>query len=280
MDKVLLVNKPAGITSFDAVRRCRKIFHEKKIGHTGTLDPEASGLLIVLMGKYTKFNPFCMKDGKAYTAHFRLGMKTDTQDIWGKETAVKEPAAHTQSELDEAAGRMTGDLLQTPPMYSALKVNGKKLYEYARQGIEIEREARPITVSSLSVVQTGDNDFEMKAVVSGGTYIRTLIEDYAALLGEYACMTSLVRTAIGTARLSDAYALDDLHEDIPSFDPLCVIDSLWEPVEYAQEEAVLNGRKLRLEGVSDHVLLKHEGRILAVYEKRQDGLYHSVRGLF
>lgn len=280
MDKVLLLNKPAGITSFDAVRRCRKIFHEKKIGHTGTLDPEASGLLIVLTGKYTKLNPYCMKDDKAYTAHFSFGIQTDTQDIWGKRTAEKEPVPHTQQQLDEAALKMTGTLMQMPPMYSARKVNGKKLYEYARKGIEIEREAREITVSSLSVKQTGDNDFEMKAVVSGGTYIRTLITDYASLLGEYACMTSLVRTAIGTASLADAYELDDLTEDTPSFDPAIVIDKIWEPVECEQEEAVRNGRKLKLEGCSGHVLLRHNGNLLAVYEKREDGLYHSVRGLF
>ena len=151
MDAVILLNKPAGMTSFDAVAKCRRIFHERKIGHTGTLDPEASGLMIILLGKYTKLLPYCVKNHKAYQATLKLGEMTDTEDIWGTIINTKTPSIHTEAEIDNAVQSLTGDILQVPPMYSALKKDGKKLYEYARQGIEIEREARPVHISSLEV---------------------------------------------------------------------------------------------------------------------------------
>ena len=196
MDAVILLNKPAGMTSFDAVAKCRKIFHERKIGHTGTLDPEASGLMIILLGKYTKLLPYCVKNHKAYQATLKFGEMTDTEDVWGTVVETKTPTIHTEEEIAKAVQSLTGDILQVPPMYSALKKDGKKLYEYARQGIEIEREARPVHISSLKVEKIDELNYRMNAVVSSGTYIRTLIADFGKQLDELAIMASLVRTKI------------------------------------------------------------------------------------
>ena len=204
MDAVILLNKPAGMTSFDAVAKCRKIFHERKIGHTGTLDPEASGLMIILLGKYTKLLPYCVKNHKAYQATLKLGEMTDTEDIWGTVIETKTPSIHTSEEIEKAVQSLTGDILQVPPMYSALKKDGKKLYEYARQGIEIEREARPVHISSLKVEKIDETNYRMDAVVSSGTYIRTLISDFGKQLSELAIMSSLIRTKIEHLSLEDA----------------------------------------------------------------------------
>lgn len=280
MDAVILLNKPAGITSFDAVRQCRRIFHEKKVGHTGTLDPEASGLMIILMGRYTKLLPFCVKDHKKYHAAFSFGFSTDTQDIWGTKTSEKEPVFHSDEELKETAEKMTGRQQQIPPMYAAIKKDGRKLYEYARKGIEVEREPREIEVSSLEVCRTGDNTFTMDAVVSSGTYIRTLISDYAENLGELAVMTSLVRSGIEHLSLADAADLSELESGKGLLSPLQVIDPVYEVIEAADDRKVRNGMKIRLSEKKDQVMFVHEGELLAAYEKRDDGLYHCLRGLF
>jgi len=281
MDRIVLVEKPAGMTSFDVVSRCRRIFHEKKIGHTGTLDPNASGLMIVLLGKYTKLVPYAVKDHKVYHAHFSFGKKTDTEDVWGTVTDEKEVSLHSQKELDDTCKRFTGEIMQIPPMYSALKVNGKKLYELARKGKEVEREPREVEVFFLAVTQSGDNDFIMDASVSSGTYIRTLITDFGSALGEYACMTSLERRSIEGLSLNDAVKLEELDENTSGISPLSVIDPKYPVVVTDREKDILNGKKIALDCDEDVVILVNENKeLLAAYEKREDGYYHSLRGLF
>ena len=279
MDAVILLNKPAGMTSFDAVRKCRRIFAEKKAGHTGTLDPEASGLMIILLGKYTKYLPFCVKDHKQYHAEFLLGRKTDTEDIWGTVTDEKPWRMHEQQELDDITRQMTGKIMQVPPMYSAIKKDGRKLYEYARKGITIEREAREITVFSLRTSHLEDNRYEMDASVSSGTYIRTLITDYAAKMDEYAVMSSLVRTGIEHLSLAEACTFEDLENGRGLIDPAMVLDRSFDFVEAEDPVAVRNGRKLKLDHPNDHLFLTENGVILAAYERQEDGLYHCLRGL-
>ena len=280
MDAVILLNKPSGMTSFDAVRRCRRILNEKKAGHTGTLDPEASGLMIILLGRYTKLLPYCVSGRKHYLATFSLGKKTDTEDIWGTVTAEKEFRQHTEDELESAAVQMRGHIMQVPPMYSAIKKNGTKLYELARKGIEIEREARPADIYSLEVRQTGENEFFMDAVVSSGTYIRTLITDYAALLNEYAAMTSLNRIGIEHLTLDQAVTFEDLENGRGFTDPLSVLDTAYQQVPLQYEKKVHNGMKLKLDGYSERIVFTAENEPFAVYEKRDDGLYHCLRGLW
>ena len=280
MDAVILLNKPAGMTSFDAVAKYRKIFHERKIGHTGTLDPEASGLMIILLGKYTKLLPYCVKNHKAYQAILKLGKMTDTEDIWGTVINTKTPSIHTEAEIANAVQSLTGDILQVPPMYSALKKDGKKLYEYARQGIEIEREARPVHISSLEVEKIDETNYRMNAVVSSGTYIRTLIADFGKQLNELAIMSSLVRTKIEHLSLKDACTFEDLESGDSFLSPLQVIDPTYKIVETDQVVDIKNGKRIKLDIQDPQVIFTSKGELLAAYALQEDGLYHCLRGLF
>ena len=280
MDAVILLNKPAGMTSFDAVAKCRKIFHERKIGHTGTLDPEASGLMIILLGKYTKLLPYCVKNHKAYQATLKLGEMTDTEDIWGTIINTKTPSIHTEVEIDNAVQSLTGDILQVPPMYSALKKDGKKLYEYARQGIEIEREARPVHISSLEVEKIDEINYRMNAVVSSGTYIRTLITDFGKQLDELAIMSSLIRTKIEHLSLKDACTFEDLESGVSFLSPIQVIDPTYKIVETDRVVDIKNGKRIKLDIREPQVIFTSNGELLAAYALQEDGLYHCLRGLF
>ena len=280
MDAVILLNKPAGMTSFDAVAKCRRIFHERKIGHTGTLDPEASGLMIILLGKYTKLLPYCVKNHKAYQATLKLGEMTDTEDIWGTIINTKTPLIHTEAEIDNAVQSLTGDILQVPPMYSALKKDGKKLYEYARQGIEIEREARPVHISSLEVEKIDEINYRMNAVVSSGTYIRTLITDFGKQLDELAIMSSLIRTKIEHLSLKDACTFEDLESGVSFLSPIQVIDPTYKIVETDRVVDIKNGKRVKLDIRDPQVIFTSNGELLAAYALQEDGLYHCLRGLF
>ena len=280
MDAVILLNKPAGMTSFDAVAKCRRIFHERKIGHTGTLDPEASGLMIILLGKYTKLLPYCVKNHKAYQATLKLGEMTDTEDIWGTIINTKTPSIHTEAEIDNAVQSLTGDILQVPPMYSALKKDGKKLYEYARQGIEIEREARPVHISTLEVEKIDKTNYRMNAVVSSGTYIRTLITDFGKQLDELAIMSSLIRTKIEHLSLKDACTFEDLESGVSFLSPIQVIDPTYKIVETDRVVDIKNGKRVKLDIQDPQVIFTSNGELLAAYSLREDGLYHCLRGLF
>ena len=280
MDAVILLNKPAGMTSFDAVAKCRKIFHERKIGHTGTLDPQASGLMIILLGKYTKLLPYCVKDHKRYLATFQLGTMTDTEDIWGNVVQTADYQQHDETELQQISNLLIGDTMQVPPIYSALKKDGKKLYEYARQGIEIEREARKIHVSKLEVKRIGDNNYSMDATVSSGTYIRTLITDYAKKMNEFATMTSLVRTGIEHLSLQDACIFEDLENGKGLISPLQVVNPEYKLVEVDQVDDIKNGKRIKLQNEPSQVIFVKENELLAAYALKEDGLYHCLRGLF
>ena len=280
MDAVILLNKPAGMTSFDAVAKCRRIFHERKIGHTGTLDPEASGLMIILLGKYTKLLPYCVKNHKAYQATLKLGEMTDTEDILGTVIDTKTPSIHTEAEIDNAVQSLTGDILQVPPMYSALKKDGKKLYEYARQGIEIEREARPVHISTLEVEKIDETNYRMNAVVSSGTYIRTLITDFGKQLDELAIMSSLIRTKIEHLSLKDACTFEDLESGVSFLSPIQVIDPTYKIVETDRVMDIKNGKRIKLDIFDPQVIFTSNGELLAAYALQEDGLYHCLRGLF
>ncbi len=281
MDAVILLNKPKGMTSFSAVRECRHIFHEKKTGHTGTLDPNASGLLIVLMGKYTKLVPFCVANHKQYHAQFQLGLQTDTEDIWGEVLEEKTPRKHEQAELDQVCQKFIGDIKQVPPMYSAIKVNGQKLYDLARKGVVIEREKRDCHISSLTVRHIEADIYEMDAVVSSGTYIRTLISDYAKALGEIGTMTALERVGIENLKLEQAATFEMLQNGEGLIEPDLVISPEWKRVDVPELEAdIKNGKSIALPCEEDQVLLLANGKMLAAYERKEDGRFHCKRGLF
>jgi tRNA pseudouridine55 synthase len=227
---LLVVDKPAGMTSHDVVDKARRILGERKIGHSGTLDPDATGVLLLGVGDATRLLRFLDNvtiDGRAttsksYTGTVVLGTETTTLDAAGEITATYDMSAiidgltvdKVQAIVDGNEGQqLLGDVMQVPPMVSALKVDGKRLHELAREGIEIEREARPVTVHSFAVLAVRGNEIDIDVTCSSGTYIRTLAADLGTLMGGGAHLKNLRRTSIGRFAVSDAVALDELSAD-------------------------------------------------------------------
>lgn len=210
MTGVLILDKPAGFTSFDAVAVCRRLCHERKIGHTGTLDPMATGVLPLLLGKATRAASLLEDTDKEYEAGFRLGVSTDTEDSTGKVLETSDTPVSREL-LENLLPRFRGEIMQVPPMYSAVSKDGKRLYELARKGIEVEREARPVTIFKLELMEYHEETREGKLTVScsKGTYIRTLIADLAKAAGSLGVMTALRRTKACGFTLADAITLDE-----------------------------------------------------------------------
>ncbi len=212
MNGILNVFKPTGITSFDVVRKIRKISNVKKVGHAGTLDPEASGVLPVCIGKATKAIDYIMSDFKIYEAELKLGVTTDTYDREGK--IIKENEVNlSDEEITKVINSFLGEIKQIPPMYSALKVNGKKLYELARAGIEIEREARPIVIYDIDIMDIKSPYVKFRVKCSKGTYIRSLCYDIGSKLKCGGMMWNLKRTATGEFHIEDAINVNELNEE-------------------------------------------------------------------
>ena len=208
---IVIVNKEAGMTSQTVVNRVKRLFGVDKAGHTGTLDPMATGVLPVLIGRAVKVSEFMLSSEKAYRAILRLGVTTDTEDMTGN--VLKEsPVTVTESEVREAASRFVGEILQIPPMYSALKRDGHKLVDLARRGVTVEREARPVSIYRLDVERLSDVEYALSVECSKGTYIRTLCADIGAALGCGAAMQSLARTKAAGFGIENAVTLDRLSE--------------------------------------------------------------------
>ena len=210
---LILVNKPVGITSFKLVHIIKKKLKVKKAGHCGTLDPLASGLMIVLIGKYTKLQDKFMKQDKVYYATVKLGLKTDSGDLDGKIISQSDYSHVTKDLIEQTCKSFTGKIEQVPPMYSALKVNGQKLYELARKGITVERKAREITVYNIDLTDYQKDNFSIRVKCSSGTYIRTLAEDIGTKLNTDTVLINLVREEIGKYKLTDAINIDDIKEN-------------------------------------------------------------------
>lgn len=265
---IINVYKEKGFTSFDVVAKMRGIFHQKKIGHTGTLDPDATGVLPVCLGKATKVCDLLTDKDKTYEAVLLLGKETDTQDITG--TVLQE--AHvdvTEAQVKEAVRSFVGEILQIPPMYSALKVNGQKLCDLARQGIEVERKARPVQIYDITIHKIDLPEVTMTVHCSKGTYIRTLCHDIGQKLGCYGCMKSLVRTRVSHFSLENAMTLEEIQylveertQGIPleqwsndMFDPVIQeVDTLFDyPVGQIHKDAeklLRNGNPIPMEWVT------------------------------
>ena len=213
MDGVILVDKPMEWTSMDVCAHLRGVLHERHVGHTGTLDPNATGLLVVLAGKATKAAKYAENDEKEYHARLRLGVQTDTQDIWGN-VLRQAPAEVSREEIEDPTWATLKGYLEEPPMYSAIKRRGKKLYEIARRGGEVEREPRPITVSRLVLTDRDEaGDWCLEITCSKGTYIRTLCHDIGAALGCGGCMSALRRVRAGCLTVDMAHTLDEIRSD-------------------------------------------------------------------
>lgn len=209
MNGIILVDKPQDWTSHDVVAKLRGVLHERRIGHSGTLDPLATGLLVVFVGRATRAVEFAEADSKEYITGLHLGVSTDTQDITGNIVA-ESAALPDEAALREALGRFIGDIEQIPPMYSAIKIGGKKLYELARRGESVERAPRKITVSAIDIAGRDGDDYILNISCSKGTYVRTLCSDIGEALGCGACMSSLRRTRAGVFSVDDAHSLADI----------------------------------------------------------------------
>ncbi len=210
MNGVINIFKPRGMTSHDVVGILRKILNTKKIGHTGTLDPNVSGVLPLCVGKATRIAEYLLDSDKEYIGELRLGYGTDSQDMDGKVVLSSEKSVSNE-DIISVMGKFQGDILQVPPMYSAVKHKGKKLYELAREGIQVERPPRRARIYHLDILEIGqDRTVLFKANCSKGTYIRTLCHDIGLELGSYAYMSFLIRTQTGSFKLADSYSLDYL----------------------------------------------------------------------
>jgi tRNA pseudouridine55 synthase len=250
---VLLLDKPLGLSSNDALQRAKRLFRAEKAGHTGTLDPLASGLLPLCFGAATKFSQVSLDADKTYRATLSLGVKTTTGDAEG-EVVSQRPVAASRAQIEAACVQFTGRIQQTPPMHSALKRDGKPLYEYARAGIELEREARSVTIHQIDIVEQHADVLTLDVRCSKGTYIRTLAEDIGESLGCGAHLSALRRTASGALHIGNALTLEAL--DAMSMDErdaaLASADSLladWPVVRLGTEDAgrFLGGMRRRLD---------------------------------
>lgn len=210
---IILLDKPSGISSNDALQQVKRIYNAAKAGHTGALDPLATGMLPICFGEATKFSQFLLDADKCYVVTARLGVRTDTSDSEGSVVAER-PVHVTEAQLLEVIERFKGDSMQVPSMYSALKHQGRPLYEYAREGIEIEREARPITIYALTLLSFSGDEVAMEVHCSKGTYIRSLVDDMGEILGCGAHVIQLRRTQVARYPLDKMVQLDYLHAEL------------------------------------------------------------------
>ena len=282
MDGVIVIRKEKGFTSHDVVAKLRGILHMKKIGHTGTLDPDAEGVLPVALGKATRLVDMITDKEKTYEAVMRLGVVTDTQDMSGTVLSQTTELSVTEEELCTVVSSFVGDYMQVPPMYSALKVNGKKLYELAREGKVIERKARDIEVFDIKVESIDLPEVTMTVHCSKGTYIRTLCNDIGERLGCHGCMKSLLRVRVAGFDLEHALTLSQIQSKVDEgcFDMVMPVDGVFEnlPAVHTASDAdklVRNGNKipavltdyLKHSADSDirYRVYNHEGIFVGVY---------------
>ena len=284
-DGLVVVDKPWGMTSHDVVARCRKVFGQRRVGHAGTLDPDATGVLLVGLGQATRLLQFVSGLLKSYTGEIVLGVSTTTLDASGEPTARWDMQAVTLTDARKAASGLTGPIEQVPPMVSAIKIGGRRLHELAREGVEVPRPARPVTVSRFDLEIAGDQDpgplgggpvFAASVECSSGTYIRTLAADLGTRLGGGAHLRRLRRTAIGPWTLAEAVPLDDIGPgnvappaaalaDRPA---LTVDGELVEAVGHGQ---VLERAQLGAVGEGPWAVLDQSGALLAVYADHGSG---------
>ena len=265
MNGLLLVNKKSNITSSDVVIKVRKLLNIKKVGHTGTLDPLAEGLLIITVGNATRIQELITEKDKEYIATMKLGIKTDTYDTEGKIIDQKEVPNNLN--IEEVLNSYIKKYNQEVPIYSSIKVNGKKLYEYARENIEVELPKREVEIKDIKLLSINNNEVTFKCLVSKGTYIRSLINDIGNTLGTYATMTKLIRTKIDNFSLDNSYTLDDIEkgnyklisiEEILDYPKIEIDDNLYKKIS--------NGVVLdNTYNIKDKVLFIYNSNVKAIY---------------
>lgn len=268
MNGILIVNKEKDMTSRDVVNILTKIFNTKRIGHTGTLDPIAEGVLVTCIGKCTKLCDLLTSKYKEYIATIKLGLKTDTGDITGTVISKEEIPNLTKEQIIEVLNSFKGKSIQQVPIYSAVKVKGKKLYEYARENKEVELPKREIDITNIELLSFNNDEIEFVTTVSKGTYIRSLIEDICTKLNTVGTMSKLIRTKQGNFNIKDSYSLEDIknnnykllsiEEVLQDMETIDIDEQLLKPVN--------NGAIINKIFTSDMACLKYNNKIIAIYK--------------
>lgn len=282
MDGVLLVNKEENYTSQDVCNVLKKIFQTKKIGHCGTLDPFATGLLIVGINKGTKILQFLEKENKEYEATISFGSTTDTLDKTGKIVKTSNVIDYSQEDIINVLNTFLYQQEQIPPIYSAIKINGKKLYEYARNNQEVKIKSRTIFINEIELLKYNFTSLTFRVVCSKGTYIRTLAYDIAKKLNMEGHLMSLKRTKIGKMNVNDASTLDMIKKNKFYMYEIGEVLSLKKVVLNDQmSKDVINGKRIQInENVDKILLFDKNNNVLAIYEKIDINIYKCLRGLY
>lgn len=267
MNGILVVNKPNNYTSRDVVNKIGGILKTKKVGHTGTLDPIATGVLVVCIGNTTKLCELLTSEYKEYIATIKLGIKTDTLDTTGTIIEKKDYNV-SENQIKEVLNTFLGTSIQTTPIYSAVKVNGKKLYEYAREGIQVELPKREINITNIELLSYKDDEIIFKTTVSKGTYIRALIDDICTKLNTVGTMSNLQRTKQGNFSIEDSYTIEDIQsgnykllsieESLTSLEQITINEELYNQVK--------NGSIIDKTFKNDIACLNYKGNIVAIYQ--------------
>lgn len=287
MNGIILVDKPCGWTSHDVVGKLRGILRERRIGHSGTLDPMATGLLVVFAGRATRAVEFAEADSKEYIAGLRLGVSTDTQDTTGNVLNICE-ALPSKDELIAAANGFLGEISQIPPMYSAIKINGKKLYELARRGEIVERSPRKVTISKLELVGEDKCDYILDIHCSKGTYIRTLCSDIGDKLGCGGCMSSLRRVKAGVFSITQAYTMEQIQAaaDSGGLDGIIIpVDTLFTDkpkltVNEFEEKKLRNGNTIKTKSADGTYRVYSESGEFLLLAEVKDNLLKTIKSFF
>jgi tRNA pseudouridine55 synthase len=274
MNGILIVNKGKDVTSRDVVNDLVHIFHTKKIGHTGTLDPLATGVLVCTIGKYTKLNLDLTQEYKEYIAEMQFGINTDTLDITGK-VLNEEEYIIDEEKVTKAINSFKKEYMQEVPIYSSVKVNGRKLYDYARSGESVELPKKLVNIKEIEVLEINKNTVKFRCLVSKGTYIRSLIRDIAESLDTYATMTSLIRTKQGKFDIKDSYTIDEIKnnkykmlsiEEVLDLDIVTTSDNLFKLIN--------NGVAVDYKSNKEYILFRYNFEDIALYKKDTDNKYH------
>ena len=284
MDGVLIINKPKGYTSYDVVSIVKKKLNISKVGHTGTLDPNATGVLPILVGKATKISKYLIEHNKTYVAELRLGEKSATGDIEGEIVERKSIPNLKENKIKETLETFLGKQMQKPPIYSSIKINGKKAYEYARKGQTVEIEPRKIEIMEISLIKFENNIITFSTSCSKGTYIRTLCEDIGNRLGCGACMQSLKRTRVGNFSIDNSYTLSQIEQMVQAGktdEILTPIDEMFSDsrkiiISQEYDKLLYNGNKLPYNSIQGKNDVQHnEDEQVRVYDKNDEfiGVY-------
>lgn len=287
MNGILLIDKEPDWTSNDVVAKLKGILHERRIGHSGTLDPMATGLLVVFVGRATRAVEFAEGHDKRYLAALRLGISTDTQDITGN--VLREcPVNVSESELRSVLRRFTGEIMQIPPMYSAIKVNGKRLYEIARRGEEVERAARSVTIYGIDLVGKSGEDYLLDVRCSKGTYIRTLCNDIGEALQCGGCMSSLRRTEAGGFSVDKAVTIGEVQriaDEGRAEELLLPTDSMFSSlpamtVRPAQEKKIRCGNAVKTAAADGRYRVYSEQGEFLMLGVAENGMIKTIKSFF